>query len=129
EFARLGFAVDVFEAAEAPGGAVRTGEVAGLRLDLGAESFATRGGHVRALVDELGLGDAVVEPGTGAGGAWLAGLPGGDAAPLPTGGLLGIPATPFAPDVRRIIGWGGAWRAYLADTFKPVLTIGHARSL
>jgi len=129
EFAGLGFAVDVFEASDAPGGAVRTGEVAGLRLDLGAESFATRGGHVRRLMGELGLGDAVAEPGTGAGGAWLVGLPGGDAAPLPKGGLLGIPATPFAADVRRIIGWGGAWRAYLADTFKPVLTIGHARSL
>ncbi|WP_119696412.1 protoporphyrinogen/coproporphyrinogen oxidase [Microbacterium halotolerans] len=129
EFAGLGFSVDVYEAAESPGGAVRSAEVAGVRLDLGAESFATRGGHVRALIDELGLGEDVVEPGTGAGGAWLAGLPDGRTAPLPKGGLLGIPATPFAADVRRIIGWGGAWRAYLADTFKPVLTIGHAASL
>lgn len=129
EFAGVGFAVDVYEAADTPGGAVRSAEVAGVRLDLGAESFATRGGHVRALIDELGLGGDVVEPGTGAGGAWLAGLPGGRTAPLPKGGLLGIPATPFAADVRRIIGWGGAWRAYLVDTFKPVLTIGHAASL
>ncbi|RCS57298.1 protoporphyrinogen/coproporphyrinogen oxidase [Microbacterium sp. JB110] len=129
ELAGVGFAVDVYEAADTPGGAVRTAEVAGVRLDLGAESFATRGGHVRALIDELGLGGDVVEPGTGAGGAWLAGLPGGRTAPLPKGGILGIPATPFTADVRRIIGWGGAWRAYLVDTFKPVLTIGHAASL
>lgn len=129
EFARLGFSVDVFEADQAPGGAVRSGDVAGVRLDLGAESFATRGGHVRGLVESLGLSDSIVEPGTGAGGAWLAGLPGGRAAPLPKGGVLGIPTSPFAPDVRRIIGWGGAWRAYLADTFTPVLTIGHAHSL
>lgn len=127
EFAKLGMRVTVFEAGDRAGGAIRTGEVDGVRLDLGAESFATRGGHVRALVDDLGLGDAVVEPNPT--GAWLAGLPGGRAAPLPKGGVLGIPVTPFAPDVRRVIGTGAAWRAYLTDRFKPVLTIGHAHSL
>ncbi|WP_235559520.1 protoporphyrinogen/coproporphyrinogen oxidase, partial [Microbacterium sp. Leaf351] len=29
---------------------------------------------------------------------------------------------------RRVIGWGGAWRAYL-DRLRPPLTIGHDRSL
>ena len=129
EFAKLGFSVEVLEAADRPGGAIRGDELDGLRLDLGAESFATRGGHVRALVDELGLGGDVVEPGTGAGGAWLTGLPGGGAAPLPAGGVLGIPSSPFAPDVRRIIGRGAAWRAYLTDRFRPLLTIGHEQSL
>jgi oxygen-dependent protoporphyrinogen oxidase len=128
EFAKVGMGVTLYEAEGRLGGAVRSGEVDGLRLDLGAESFATRGGHVRALVDELGLGDLVVKPGTGAGGAWVAGLPGGAAAPLPAGGILGIPANPFADDVRRVIGWGGAWRAYL-DRVRPLLTIGRDRSL
>ena len=96
----------------------------GLVVDVGAESFATRGGHVRALVDEVGLGGDVVTPEPG--GAWLAGMPG--AAPLPKGGLLGIPESPFADDVRRIIGWSGAWRAYL-DRLRPPLTIGTERSL
>lgn len=128
EFAKVGMAVTVFEAAERPGGAIRSGEVDGIRLDLGAESYATRGGHVRALVEELGLADLVVEPAAGAGGAWVAGLPGGQAAPLPKGGILGIPANPFAPDVRGVIGWRGAWRAYL-DRIKPVLTIGRDDSL
>lgn len=128
ECAKVGMRVTVLEAGERTGGVLRSGEVGGVVLDLGAESFATRGGHVRALIDELGLGDDVVTPGTGAGGAWVAGVPGVGAAPLPAGGLLGIPANPFAPDVRRILGWGGAWRAYL-DRVKPVLTIGHAASL
>ncbi|WOF23386.1 FAD-dependent oxidoreductase [Microbacterium betulae] len=128
ECAKVGMRVTVLEAAERAGGVVRSDEVAGLRLDLGAESFATRGGHVRALVEEIGLADDVVAPGTGAGGAWVAGVPGIGAAPLPAGGVLGIPASPFAEDVRRIIGWGGAWRAYL-DRVKPVLTIGHEHSL
>src|SRR5690606_30249852 len=63
-----------------------------------------------------------------AGGAWLAGLPGGIAAPLPKGGVLGIPAVAFAKDVVRIIGWRGAWRAY-TDRMRPLLTIGQERSL
>jgi len=126
ECAKVGLPVTVLEASDRLGGAVRSAEIAGLTLDVGAESYATRAGHVRALVDELGLADAVVEP--VAGGAWVAGLPGGVAAPLPAGGLLGIPANPFADDVRRVIGWRGAWRAY-ADRWQPVLTIGRERSL
>ncbi|WP_221583406.1 protoporphyrinogen oxidase [Microbacterium sp. G2-8] len=128
EFAKLGMQVTVVEAGPRAGGAIRSGEVAGLPLDLGAESFATRGGHVRRLLDELGLSDRVVDPETGAGGAWVAGVPRIGAAPLPKGGVLGIPANPFADDVRRVLGWGGAWRAYV-DRLRPVLTIGHADSL
>lgn len=128
EFAKVGMHVTVVEAQERLGGAVCSGDVAGLELDLGAESFATRGGHVARLIAELGLADEVVDPGTGAGGAWVAGVPGVGAAPLPTGGVLGIPANPFTDDVRRVIGWAGAWRAYL-DRIRPVLTIGHAQSL
>ncbi|WP_324013753.1 protoporphyrinogen oxidase [Microbacterium sp. JZ37] len=128
ECAKVGMRVTVLEAGERLGGVLRSAEVGGVVLDLGAESFATRGGHVRALIDELGLSDDVVAPGTGAGGAWVAGVPGVGAAPLPKGGVLGIPANPFADDVRRILGWGGAWRAYL-DRLKPVLTIGHEHSL
>ncbi len=128
ECARIGMDVTVVEASSAVGGAIRGASVAGLTLDVGAESYATRGGHVRRLIDELGLAADVVTPAGGR--AWLGGIPGlaGGAAPLPAGGVLGIPANPFAPDVRRIIGWGGAWRAYL-DRLRPVLTIGHTHSL
>ncbi|MDY0829875.1 protoporphyrinogen oxidase [Microbacterium sp. BG28] len=126
DFAKLGFRVTVLEASAQPGGVLRGAEVAGLSVDVGAESYATRGGTVRALIDELGIGDEVVTP--AAGGAWVAGLPGGRAAPLPRGRVLGIPENPFDPSVRRVIGWSGAWRAYL-DRLRPPLTIGHDRSL
>lgn len=126
ECAKVGLRVTVLEASEAFGGVVRSAEVGGLTLDVGAESFATRGGVVRTLLDELGLADAVVSPNPA--GAWVAGVPGVGAAPLPKGGVLGIPDNPFAPDVRRIIGWSGTWRAYL-DRLRPPLTIGHQRSL
>ena len=126
ECAKVGMRVTVLDAADRPGGAIRTAEVAGIRLDTGAESYATRGGTVHALIDELGLADRITTP--DAAGAWLVGIPGVGAAPLPKGGVLGIPANPWAPDVRRIIGWTGAWRAYL-DRLRPPLTIGHEHSL
>lgn len=126
ECVKVGMRVTVLEAADAVGGAIRRADLGGVAVDAGAESFATRGGHVRALLDDLGLADRIVAP--AAGGAWLAGIPGVGAAPLPVGGILGIPANPFQDDVRRIIGWSGVWRAYL-DRVRPPLTIGHNHSL
>lgn len=97
ECAKVGMPVTVLERDDAFGGSIRTAELDGLRLDVGAESFATRGGHVRELITELGL-DAVVTAPT-PGGAWLTGIPGTADAPLPAGGILGIPANPFQDDV------------------------------
>ncbi|MGO2932858.1 protoporphyrinogen/coproporphyrinogen oxidase [Microbacterium sp.] len=126
ECAEVGMRVTLLEAEHALGGAIRSADLDGVTVDAGAESYATRGGHVRELLGELGLADRIVTP--NAAGAWLVGAPGAKAAPLPTGGLLGIPANPFADDVRRIIGWRGAWRAYV-DRLRPPLTIGQERSL
>ncbi|MFJ4175536.1 protoporphyrinogen oxidase [Microbacterium sp. NPDC089696] len=126
ECAKVGMRVTVLEAERAVGGAIRRADLDGVVLDAGAESYATRGGHVRALLADLGLVDRIVAP--AAGGAWLAGIPGVGAAPLPVGGILGIPSNPFQEDVRRIIGWSGVWRAYL-DRLRPPLTIGHDHSL
>lgn len=124
ELARPGFDVIVLEASDHLGGSVAMHTVAGIVLDAGAESFATRGGHVAALIDDLGLGDAVVAPNPA--GAWLQ-LPRG-AVPAPKGGLLGIPSVPLAEDVIAAIGWRGAFRAYL-DRLMPVLKIGQERNL
>lgn len=126
ECAKVGMQVTLLEAASALGGAIRRAELGDVVIDAGAESYATRGGHLRELLTELGLKDRIVRPNPA--GAWLVGAPGIDAAPLPKGGILGIPANPFADDVRQIIGWGGAWRAYV-DRLRPPLTIGKERSL
>lgn len=126
ECAKVGMRVTLLEAMDAVGGAIRRADLDGVVVDAGAESFATRGGHVRELLAELDLTSRIVAP--EAGGAWLAGVPGVGAAPLPVGGILGIPSNPFQDDVRRIIGWSGAWRAYL-DRIRPPLTIGHQLSL
>lgn len=126
ECAKVGMQVTLLEATGELGGAIRRIELDGVVVDAGAESYATRGGLVRALVEELGLAERIVAPRPG--GAWLAGIPGVGAAPLPVGGILGIPANPFQDDVRRILGWSGVWRAYL-DRVRPPLTIGHQLSL
>lgn len=126
ECAKVGMRVTLLEETDAVGGAIRRADLGGVVVDAGAESFATRGGHVRELLEELGLTDRIVAP--EGGGAWLVGIPGVGAAPLPVGGILGIPANPFQDDVRRVIGWSGAWRAYL-DRVRPPLTIGHQASL
>ncbi|MCS5725090.1 FAD-dependent oxidoreductase [Herbiconiux sp. CPCC 203407] len=118
QLARLGLAVTVVEQREALGGFVASHEVGGVRLDAGAESFATRKGTVAGLAKELGLGDDILTPRPA--GAWVAWD--GGAAPLPAAGVLGIPGVPLADDVRRIIGWGGSLRAYL-DRLMPLLRV------
>jgi oxygen-dependent protoporphyrinogen oxidase len=129
--ARVGLSVTVLEATGVPGGALGSHEVAGLTLDSGAESFAVRRNAVAEFIDDLGLSAEVVAPNPA--GAWLQlpddRVPGGSVSvPLPKAGVLGIPGSPLADDVRRVIGWSGAWRAY-ADRLMPVMTIGREHSL
>lgn len=123
--ARVGIRVTVIEASSVLGGSIGSVELAGVRLDTGAESYARRGKAVRELVESLGLGEDTITPSTA--GSWLR-LSTGKAVPSPAAGILGIPSNPFAEDVRAVIGWSGAWRAYL-DRIKPVLAIGEVHNL
>ncbi len=119
ELATSGHRVQVHEASAAFGGCVGVHEVAGLRLDAGAESFATRSTAVADLLGELGLGDDIVTPEPG--GAWLYLKRGSEntAQPLPATGILGIPGDPWAEEVRSAVGRAGALRA-AADLITPV---------
>jgi oxygen-dependent protoporphyrinogen oxidase len=108
--ARRGLRVVVLEADALPGGPVRGGHFAslpGVPIDVGVESYAARGVAVTELAEELGLTGAV----PAAAQAW--GYSAGRTFPLPAAGILGIPATPWAADVRRAIGWPGVLRASL----------------
>ena len=116
--ARAGHAVTLLERDDALGGRLRHVEVAGLLLDAGAESFATRADSVQRLCDELGLSDAVREP--LAAPAWV--VAPDRSYPLPATGWLGIPVRPLAADVRRILGWAGSLRA-CADLVLPTRRI------
>lgn len=112
--ALAGRRVTILEATDRVGGQLAPLDIAGTRLDAGAESFATRGGTVGALLDELGLTADVVAPEPGP--AWVHGPRG--AVPLPAAGFLGIPADPLAADVVRAIGRPAALRARL-DWYLP----------
>ncbi|MFK0005604.1 protoporphyrinogen oxidase [Paenarthrobacter sp. NPDC090520] len=114
ELAVAGTAVTVLEATGSWGGCVGGHTVAGLSLDSGAESFATRSTAVADLARELGLESRIVAPHPG--GAWVQ-LPEG-ARELPKTGVLGIPANPWDPEVRRSLGFAGALRASL-DRWMP----------
>ena len=140
ECAQVGLKVTIIEATDAVGGPVAGHILDGLTLDSGTESFAVRGGTVAAFVEDLGLTDQIVAPNVA--GAWLhlPALTSGSrkpsrgtedasvSVPLPKAGVLGIPGSPLADDVRRVIGWSGSLRAYL-DRLMPVLTIGREHSL
>ncbi len=114
-----GHQVTLVEAGESLGGRVARVEVAGLVLDAGAESFATRGGSVERLCEELGLAEAIVPPTVAP--AWV--IAPDRAYPLPSTGWLGVPLKPFVRDVRRVLGWRGSLRACL-DLFVPTRGIG-----
>lgn len=107
ELARAGVRTTVLEASGAWGGCVGSHVVAGLTLDSGAESFATRSSAVADLAAELDLAGKIVAPQPG--GAWVQ-LPDGPRE-LPRTGVLGIPANPWDPEVRRTLGLLGSLRA------------------
>ncbi|MET0296276.1 MAG: FAD-dependent oxidoreductase [Microbacterium sp.] len=125
ECAKVGLRVTLLEARAELGGTIRGEQVGGELVDVGADGWSVAGGHVRRLLDELGLAGAVVPETPVA--PWVGGISSG-AAPLPPEAVLGIPANTWDPAVRRIIGWGGVWRAYL-DRLRPPLTIGQERNL
>ncbi|GFZ85019.1 protoporphyrinogen oxidase [Nesterenkonia alkaliphila] len=107
ELACAGAQVELYEASERLGGALAPLQLGGVRVDAGAEAFATRTPAVREFLDELGLADRIVSPNPA--GAWLQ-LP-GLAAPLPATGILGIPGDPTAGEVARLLGTADAARA------------------
>lgn len=125
ECAKVGLAVTLVEAGRRLGGTIGDAELDGMPVGTGVTCWATEGGAVDGLVEELALAGAVVQP--AASSVWIAGLPSG-AAPMPRETVRGIPANPWADGVRAIIGWSGAWRAYL-DRLRPPMTIGVERSL
>lgn len=121
ELSAAGHAVTVLEASDRWGGCVGSHRLAGLTLDSGAESFATRTDAVSGLIAELGLAGRIVAPRPG--GAWVQ-LPEGPRE-LPRTGVLGIPANPWDPEVRRSLGLAGSLRASL-DRFLPASVGGAA---
>ncbi|MFB9903326.1 protoporphyrinogen oxidase [Allokutzneria oryzae] len=90
---QLGDAVSitVFDQADRVGGKLRTVELAGRRVDVGAEAFVSRRREAFELIDELGLGGELVHPAAGVSPAVHAG---GRTVGLPPRTFLGVPGDP-----------------------------------
>ena len=116
DLARSGVRVTVIEASDRIGGQLAAIRIGGVEVDAAAESFATRGGGVQALVSELGMSADIVRPRESP--AWVIGRR-GRAHPLPASSVLGIPGDPRAHDVVRAVGMLAAWRARL-DAIMPL---------
>jgi len=106
-FASSGLTVTLIEERSSVGGLVASTVLDDLRLDIGAEAFATREGSVSELAIDLGLADDLVTPDPA--GAWIRTLT--KTVRIPRLGILGIPGKPLARDVRAAIGLKGAIRA------------------
>ncbi|WP_415938611.1 protoporphyrinogen oxidase [Streptomyces sp. 039-1] len=87
-----GFRVTVLEASERLGGKLLTGEIAGARVDLGAESMLARRPEALALARETGLGDLLQPPATASASLWNRGV----LRPMPKGHVMGVPGTASA---------------------------------
>jgi oxygen-dependent protoporphyrinogen oxidase len=127
ECARVGMSVTLLEAEGALGGTLRPVDLAGVAVDAHVDGFAPGTPELSALLADLELDGDVVgldEP-----PMWISGLPGRTGTVrVAADSVLGIPANPWDAEVRRVIGWGGAWRAYV-DRLRPPLTIGRERNL
>src|SRR5689334_17666313 len=82
--------VTVLDAGDRPGGKLRREPVAGVALDVGAESVLARRPEAVTLMDEVALAADRVHPVTTSAAIWSR----GELQPMPRRTLMGIPSTP-----------------------------------
>ncbi|MEV1065323.1 protoporphyrinogen oxidase [Streptomyces sp. NPDC050263] len=87
-----GARVTVLEASDRVGGKLLPGEIAGVRVDLGAESMLARRPEAVALAREAGLADLLRPPATATASIWTRGA----LRPMPKGHVMGVPGTAAA---------------------------------
>ncbi|ROQ70455.1 oxygen-dependent protoporphyrinogen oxidase [Streptomyces sp. 840.1] len=87
-----GLRVTLLEATDRLGGKLMTGEVAGVQVDLGAESMLARRPEAVGLARAVGLADRLQPPATATASLWTR-----DALrPMPKGHVMGVPGDPAA---------------------------------
>ncbi|GHB81193.1 protoporphyrinogen oxidase [Streptomyces cirratus] len=82
-----GVRVTLLEAGPRLGGKLHAGELAGVPVDLGAESMLARRPEAVALTRAVGLGDALRSPATATAHLWTRGA----LRPMPHGHVMGVP--------------------------------------
>jgi oxygen-dependent protoporphyrinogen oxidase len=109
-----GLEVTLLEASDRPGGKLRTGEIAGVPVEDGADSFVVRKSWALQLCRDLGLGQELVAPAPGGAYVWTRGR----LHRFPTPAAFGVPGS-----IENLLRWrglsgGGRLRA-LGDLFRP----------
>ncbi|GEC03746.1 protoporphyrinogen oxidase [Streptomyces spinoverrucosus] len=87
-----GARVTVLEASDRVGGKLLPGEIAGVRVDLGAESMLARRPEAVTLAREVGLEARLQPPATATASLWTRGA----LRPMPKGHVMGVPGTAAA---------------------------------
>jgi oxygen-dependent protoporphyrinogen oxidase len=87
-----GARVTVLEASDRVGGKLLPGEIAGARVDLGAESMLARRPEGVALARAVGLADRLQPPATATASIWTRGA----LRPMPKGHVMGVPSAASA---------------------------------
>ncbi|MFC8311472.1 protoporphyrinogen oxidase [Streptomyces olivaceus] len=87
-----GVRVTVVEASDRVGGKLLPGEIAGVRVDLGAESMLARRPEAVGLARAAGLADRLQPPSTATASLWTRGA----LRPMPKGHVMGVPGTAAA---------------------------------
>jgi oxygen-dependent protoporphyrinogen oxidase len=83
--------ITLYESNQRLGGKVHTRRLLDIPVDAGADTIGTRPPELRGLIDELGLADAVVAPGTSDNYLWSRGR----LRSIPAGAPLGLSARPW----------------------------------
>ena len=104
-----GFQVSVFEAADRPGGKIRTGRLDDLMVEEGPDAFLPRDERAVQLCHELGLSDELVSPAVFGAYIWHRSA----LRRLPAGSPYGIPRDPKAAWREGLLSAAGAARASL----------------
>ncbi len=115
-----GTEIIVYERSASPGGKLHTGELGGLRVERGAESFLNSGpgggeSAAVAFARRLGLGDALVHPAARPAALAIEGR----LAPVPGGTLVGVPG-----DLSTLDGVAVPMAHADRDTGRPLLAPG-----
>ncbi|MEV6418596.1 protoporphyrinogen oxidase [Streptomyces sp. NPDC051662] len=87
-----GIRVTLLEATDRLGGKLRTGEIEGAPVDLGAESMLARRPEAVDLAEAVGLGGLLQPPTATTASVWTR----GELRPMPKGHVMGVPGDPAA---------------------------------
>ncbi|GAA0976758.1 hypothetical protein GCM10009555_036830 [Acrocarpospora macrocephala] len=109
--------ITVLEGASRIGGKLHASEVAGVLIDSGAESMLARRPEGKELVEAIGLGDQLVDPGT----TRSLILSRGELRPMPAGQVMGVPSDLAALARSGILSPGGLARVPMDQVLPPTL--------